>query len=78
MPESAAGAPVVVKDVHFMGNFVRVSVIPGDGTGSELVKVNLQTLPEGVGPVRACVLSVEPIADGISRLMRYPRKKLSE
>ncbi len=66
VPESAAGAPVVVKDVHFMGNFVRVSVIPGDGTGSELVKVNLQTLPEGVGPGARMRLSVEP-----NRLMAF-------
>ena len=48
--ETQAGAPVVVKDLHFMGNFVRVSVIPGEGSANELIKVNLQTLPAGMGP----------------------------
>ena len=64
--DDGTGAPVVVKDLHFMGNFVRVSVIPGDGSENELVKVNLQTLPAGIGPGARMRLHVAP-----ERLMAF-------
>lgn len=64
--DDGTGALVVVKDLHFMGNFVRVSVIPGDGSENELVKVNLQTLPAGIGPGARMRLHVAP-----ERLMAF-------
>ena len=38
---------VSIKDVHFMGNFVRITVEPASG---ELFKVNMTELPEGLAP----------------------------
>lgn len=55
--------PVTVKDVHFMGNFVRITVEPASG---ELFKVNMTELPEGIEPGVRAELTVEP-----KRLMAF-------
>lgn len=62
--EVGEGPVVTVKDIHFMGNFVRVTAIAGDGT---MVKVNLPKLPDAVAPGRKLHLSVAP-----SKLLVFP------
>ena len=55
---------VSIKDVHFMGNFVRITVEPASG---ELFKVNMTELPEGLAPGDRAQLTVDP-----HRLMSFP------
>ena len=55
---------VSIKDVHFMGNFVRITVEPASG---ELFKVNMTELPEGLAPGDRAQLTVDP-----NRLMSFP------
>ena len=55
---------VSIKDVHFMGNFVRITVEPSSG---ELFKVNMTELPEGLAPGDRAQLTVDP-----HRLMSFP------
>ena len=55
---------VSIKDVHFMGNFVRITVEPASG---ELFKVNMTERPEGLAPGDRAQLTVDP-----NRLMSFP------
>ncbi len=55
---------VSIKDVHFMGNFVHITVEPSSG---ELFKVNMTELPEGLVPGDRAQLTVDP-----HRLMSFP------
>lgn len=67
---AAGGIPVVVRNAHFMGSFVRVTVVPEScmREGRErLLKVNAPSLPEGAEPGARAWLSVDP-----QKLFVYP------
>ena len=65
VPESAEdGTPVAVKDLHFMGNFMRITVEADSG---ELLKVNMTEIPEGVAPGERAKLVARP-----EKLMVFP------